>query len=150
SSIGCEASVISDRRQWVGLEAIRYREPPPAEVVVPPLTHHTLVLFLRTPSELEVHYDGVGRRATTRAGSIAVVPSGSPSRWRWGGRFDSLHVFLEPRIIASVASEAFGLDPARIAIPPLDGLDLPQLRVTMLAVDAELTAEGAGERLAVE
>jgi AraC family transcriptional regulator len=150
SSIACEASAISDRRRWVGLEAIRYREPPPAEVVVPPLTHHTLVLFLRTPSALEVQYDGAGWRGAPRAGSIAVVPSGSRSRWRWSGPFDSLHVFLEPRIIARVASGSFGLDPARISIPPLDGLDLPQLRDAMMAVDAELAAEDAGGRLAVE
>jgi hypothetical protein len=38
----------------------------------------------------------------------------------------------------------FGLDPARTTAPPFHGLDLPQLRAAMLAVDAELTAGGAG------
>ena len=35
-------------------------------------------------------------------------------------------------------------------MPPLDGLDLPHLRAAMGAVDAELTAGGAGGRLAAE
>jgi AraC family transcriptional regulator len=69
---------------------------------------------------------------------------------RWSGGFDWLHVYLEPELVARVASEAFGLDPARLMVPPLDGLDLPQLRASMLAVDAELTAGGPGGPLAAE
>ena len=53
-------------------------------------------------------------------------------------------------MVARVAAEAFGLDPARLTVPPLDGLDLPHLRAAMGAVDAELTAGGAGGRLAAE
>jgi AraC family transcriptional regulator len=49
-----------------------------------------------------------------------------------------------------VAAEAFGLDPARLTVPPLDGLDLPHLRAAMGEVDAELTTGGAGGRLAAE
>jgi AraC family transcriptional regulator len=79
-----------------------------------------------------------------------VVPAGSPARWRWSGYFDWLHIFLEPGLVARVAAEAFELDPARVTVPPLDGLDLPQLRATMGAVDAELTARGAGGPLAAE
>jgi AraC family transcriptional regulator len=63
---------------------------------------------------------------------------------------EALHIFLEPGLVARVAAEAFGLDPARLTVPPLDGLDLPHLRAAMLAVDAELTAGGAGGRLAAE
>ena len=69
-----------------------------------------------------------------------MVPAGSPARWRWSGRNDTLHVYLEPGLVTRVAAEAFDLDPARLTVPPLDGLDLPQLRVLMLAVGAELTA----------
>ena len=79
-----------------------------------------------------------------------MVPAGVPARWRWGGCFDWLHIFLEPGLVGRVAAEAFGLDPARLTVPPLDGLDLPHLRAAMGAVDAELIAGDAGGRLAAE
>jgi len=78
------------------------------------------------------------------------VPAGSQARWRWSSHTDSLHVFLEPRLVERVAAEAFELDPARVSLPPLDGLDLPPLRAAMLAVNDELTADAAGGRLAAE
>jgi AraC family transcriptional regulator len=78
------------------------------------------------------------------------VPAGCSALWRWSGPNDSLAVCLEPGLMARVAAEAFDLDPARLTVPPLDGLDLPHLRTAMGAVDAELTAGGAGGRLAAE
>jgi AraC family transcriptional regulator len=145
-----EALAVSAGRRWVGLEAVRYREQPPNESLTPPLTHHALLLFLRAPRDLEVRAEGITRDAPPPAGSILMVPAGSPARFRWGSHSDSLHVFLEPGLVARAAVEAFDLGPARAALPPLDGLDLPQLRSAMLAVNDELTAEAAGDRLAVE
>src|SRR6267378_7193062 len=145
-----EADAASDRLGWVGLEAARYRAAPASELQPPAITHHRLVLFSRPPEELDLRYEGVKRHLPPPAGSVAVVPAGSPVLWRWSGRFDWLHIFLEPGLVARVAAEAFGLDPARLTIPPLDGLNLPQLRAVMLAVDAELTADGAGGQLVVE
>ena len=134
----------------MGLEAVRYREQPPNEISHPPLTHHGLVLFIRTPKELELQCDGVNRIVPPPAGSILLVPAGSSARWRWSSHSDSLHVFLEPGLVARVAAKAFDLDSARAALPSLDGMHLPQLRSSMLAVNDELTAEAAGDRLAVE
>ena len=145
-----EPCAASDRRRWVGLEAIRYRDQPPNEAFQPPLTHHSLLLLLHTPKEFELHCDGVNRVVPPRAGSILVVPAGSPARWRWSSHTDSLHVLLEPGLVERVAAEAFELDPARVSLPPLDGLDLPPLRAAMLAVNNELTADAAGGRLAAE
>jgi AraC family transcriptional regulator len=69
---------------------------------------------------------------------------------RTSGCPDALHIFLEPGLVERVAAAGFGLDPARLTVPPLDGLDLPPLRATMEAVGAELTSGGAGGRLAAE
>jgi AraC family transcriptional regulator len=79
-----------------------------------------------------------------------MVPAGNPVRYRWGSHSDSLHVCLEPGLVAQIAAEVFELDPARVSLPPLDGLDLPPLRAAMLGVNDELTADTAGGRLAVE
>src|SRR5262249_20140430 len=83
--------------------------------------------------------------------SVSLVPAGGPARWRWSGRNDTLHIYLEPGLVARVAAEAFELDPARLTVPPLDGLHLPQLRAAMLAVNDESMAYAAGGgRLAAE
>jgi AraC family transcriptional regulator len=109
-----------------------------------------LVLFARPPEELDLRYEGVKRHVPPPAGSIAVAPAGTTPQWRWRGCFDWLNIFLEPGLVARVAAEAFDLDPARLTVPSLDGLDLPHLRATMGAVDAELTTGGAGGPLAAE
>jgi AraC family transcriptional regulator len=145
-----EPCAVSDSLGWVGLEAARYREAPASEINLSPLSHHAVVLITRPPEKLDLLHEGVKRHVPPPAGSISVVPAGSPARWRWSGRKDSLHIYLEPGVVGRVAAEAFGLDPARLTVPPLDSLDLPHLRAAMEAVDAELTAGGAGGRLAAE
>jgi AraC family transcriptional regulator len=61
-----------------------------------------------------------------------------------------LAIYLESGLVAQVAAEAFDLDAARLTVPPLDCVDLPQLRAAIGAVGAELTAGGPGGRLAAE
>src|SRR6516225_8587474 len=145
-----DAVLSSDRLGWVGLEAARCRAERVAELNPPALTHHWLVLFLRPPEELDLQYEGVKRHVPPPAGAISLVPAGTPSRWRWSGPRDLLAIYLESRLVAQVAAEAFDLDPARLTVPPLDGLELPHLRAAIEAVGAELTAGGAGGRLAAE
>jgi AraC family transcriptional regulator len=145
-----EPLAVSDGRGWAGLEALRYRYQPPNGALQPPLTHHSLLMFLRTPTEFEARSEGISRAVPPPAGSVLMVPAGSPAQWRWGSHSDSLHVFLEPGLVAQVAAETFDLDPARVSLPPLDGIDLPPLRAAMLAVNDELTAGAPGGRLAVE
>jgi AraC family transcriptional regulator len=145
-----DADAASDRLGWVGLEALRCRKVPAFDLSPPAITHHRLVLFIRPPEVMDLVYEGVKRHVPPPAGTISVVPAGSPALWRSSGRRDALHVYLEPGLVARVAAEVFDGDPARLAVPPLDGLDLPHLRAAMGAVDAELTSRGAGGPLAAE
>ena len=146
-----EAAASSDRLGWVGLEAARCRAVPAFELDVPALTHHRLFLFSRPPDELDLRHQGVKRNGPPRAGSISLMPAGSPFWARSSGCNDELHIFLEPGLVARVAAEAFELDPARLTVPPVDGLHLPQLRAAMLAVNDELMADAAsGGPLAAE
>ena len=117
----------------MGLQAARYRAAPASELHPPALSHPRLVLFSRPPEELDLLYDGVKRHVPPPAGSISLMPAGSPGRVRSSGCKDELHIFLEPGLVGRVAAEAFGLDPARLTVPPLDGLHLPQLRAAILA-----------------
>src|SRR6516225_3766979 len=145
-----EAAAASDRLGWEGLEAARCRAEPAFERDVPALTHHRLVLVTRPPEDLELRYEGVKRHRPTPAGTITMVPAGTPVWARSSGHKDELHIFLEAGLVTRVAAEAFELDPARLTVPPLDGLDLPHLRAAMEAVDAELMADAAGGPLAAE
>src|SRR5262249_3325157 len=145
-----ETAASSDRLGWVGLEAARCRAVPAFEFNLPPLTHHRLFLFTRPPEELDLRYDGGKRNVPPPAGSGSLMPAGNRAGVGSRGCKEGLHIFLEPGLVERVAAEAFGLDPARLTVPPLDALDLPHLRAAMGAVDAELTASGAGGRLAAE
>jgi AraC family transcriptional regulator len=149
-AIPFEPAAWSDRLGWVGLEAVCCRTGPAFELDQPALTHHWLALFVRPPQELDLRYEGVRRHRPPLAGSIILVPAGSPAGWRWSGRRDLLSVYLEPGLVGRVAAEAFDLDPARLTVPPLDGLELPHLRAAMAAVGAELASGGPGGPLAAE
>jgi len=132
------------------MQAARCRAEPAFELSVPALTYHRLVFVARPPDELDLRFDGVKRHTPPPTGSITLVPAGSPVWARSSGHKDELHIFLDAGLVARVAAEAFDLDPARLTVPPLDGLHLPDLWAAMQAVDAELTAGGAGGPLAAE
>jgi AraC family transcriptional regulator len=63
---------------------------------------------------------------------------------------DSLLIYLEPSLVARVAAESFEFDSTRTVVPPIYGLNVPELRSAMLAVDAELRAGGLGGPLLAE
>ena len=109
----------------MGLEAARCRAEPAFELSVPAITHHRLVLVTRPPEDLDLRYEGVKRHRPTPAGSISVVPAGSPVWARSSGHKDELHIFLQAALVTRVAAEAFDLDAARCATPPAGRLALP-------------------------
>lgn len=147
-------SGASDRLGWAGLQAglqaARFRGIGTCEINVPPQAQHALILIFRSPEQLDVRFEGVKRDIPPPPGSMLLVPAHSAVRWRWSGSKDSLHIFLEPSLIARVAAESFELDPSRTEILPLHGLNVPELRAAMLAVNAELMAGGAGGPLVIE
>jgi AraC family transcriptional regulator len=148
SSLGVDAT--SHNLGWVGLQAVRYRDSATNEIHGPPLSQHLLMLMTKPPAKMRLRYEGGKRDIPPPAGSIAVMPVGSVAEACWQGTKDSLHIYLDPKLIARVATMSFELDPSRIVVPPLDALILPELRTTMLAVDAELTAGGLGGPLMIE
>jgi AraC family transcriptional regulator len=145
-----EPTAASHGLGWTCLEATRFSDLGDAEFERPALTHHSLILFTKPPDGLDLRYEDVKRHRPPSVGSVSVVPAGIPTRWRWHGTKSSLHVYLKPELVGRIAAEAFGHDSARWMLPPLDSLALPQLRDALLAVDAELTAGGAGGPLAAE
>ena len=82
-----EAAAVSDRLEWVGLEAARYRATPDSswEYNAPALTHHMLILYARPPEELDLCYEGVKRHVPPPAGAIMLLPAGTPGQVRSSG-----------------------------------------------------------------
>jgi AraC family transcriptional regulator len=135
---------------WKGLQAVRVESPGGEfSAAITPSTH-VLGLSLRPPEKMELRYDGVRRDMPPTAGSIAVVPAGSSVQTRWQGSKDSLFIYLESSLVTRVAAESFELDPSQAVVPPLVGLNVPELRSAMLAVDAELRAGSVGGSLMIE
>jgi AraC family transcriptional regulator len=136
---------------WKGLQAVRCRDSSGSEFSGEVTSRtHAVVLTIRPPEKMDLRYEGVKRDMPPPAGSITVMPAGSSALWRWQGSKDSLVIFLEPSLVERVAAETFELDPARTVVPPLDGLNVPELRSSMLAVAAELRAGGVCGPLLVE
>jgi hypothetical protein len=121
----------SDGLDWIGTEAARFPASPHKELSHPALSHHMLVLFIAPPREIELRYDGVERSVPPPAGSISLVPAGSPVRVREAEARDQVQIFLSPEVLRRVAADEFDLDRARVDVHPLDGVDVPHLRATM-------------------
>src|SRR5262249_8685198 len=110
----------------------------------PALTHPGLVLAPRPPVDLDLRYDGVNRHRPTPAGSITLVPAGSPVWARSSGHKDELHIFLQAGLVTRVAAEAVDLHPGRVAGPPPGGPGPPPPRGPVGGGGGGLTARGGG------
>jgi AraC family transcriptional regulator len=135
---------------WKGLQAVRLENSGAESGAVITRSTHVLGLIVRPPEKMERRYEGVKRDMPPPAGSISVVPAGSSVLSRWQGSRDWLFIYLEPSLVTRVAAESFEMDPSRTVVPPLDGLNVPELRSAMFAVDAELKSGGVGGPLMAE
>jgi AraC family transcriptional regulator len=148
-SIGVEAT--SDNLGWVGLQAVRYRDLPTNEIHIPALAQHLLVLHTKPALAMNFRCQGVKREIPPPVGSITVIPAGSITECCCQGTRDAFHIHLDRKLVTRIAATMFELDLSRSAVPPPHGaLVAPELRATMLAVDAELTAGGPGGPLMIE
>jgi len=135
------------------MQATRYREAKgtaSGEFSASQVSRHGLVLTIRPAEKLDVRYAGMKVKKPPVAGSINVVPAGSSVQWEREGSMDLLFIYLEPSLVARVAAESFELDSNRTALPPLSGLNVPELRSAMLAMNAELRAGAVGDSLLAE
>ena len=147
-SDGVEAT--SQNLGWRGLQAIRYRSLATNEMQIPSLSQHLLILHTKPAPVMNFRYQDFKRETPPSVGSITVIPAGSTTDCCWRGTKDGFTIHLDPKLVARVATYSFDLDLSRTAIPPLGAFIAPELRTTMLAVDAELRAGGLGGPLIIE
>jgi hypothetical protein len=96
----------SDRLGWVGLEAASCRAGPVFECTPSVRIHHRLFLFTPPPNELDLRYEGVTRNVPPPAGSISLIPAGSPARVHSSGCKDELHIADGRDAVAVLALDA--------------------------------------------
>jgi AraC family transcriptional regulator len=145
-------SETSYRMGWKGMQAVRYRRiPASGEFSLPPVSLHAINLTLRPPKKLNVRSDGLKLDRPLPTGSISLIPAGSAVLADWQGNRDILRIYLEPSIVARVATESFEFDSTRTVVPPFYSLDAPGLRSAIMAVYHELrVGSGNGVQLLVE
>jgi AraC family transcriptional regulator len=145
-------SETSKGRGWKGMQALRYcRTPTVGKLSLPPVSLHSIFLHLRPPEKYNLRMEGLELDRPLPTGSIHVVPAGSSASARWQGSRDLVAIYLEPSIVARVATESFGLDSTRTLVPPFYSLNAPELRSAISTVSAELRRGGGdGEELLVE
>jgi AraC family transcriptional regulator len=138
----------SERSGWKGMQAARYRKNVANGELSGTATMHMLVLTIQPAEKMDLRYQGVRWDTPLPPGSIMVVPAGSSVLARWQGSLDVLGVLLEPSLVARIATESFEFDSTRTVVPSVIGLNLPELRSAMLAVDAELKLGGGAPLMA--
>jgi AraC family transcriptional regulator len=137
-------AVASYKLGWTAIQAARYLHVPACDVVIPPCSHHQVILSHRPPDKAYVRFDDVRMHRPPAAGSMVVVPAGVAMQLRSSGCKDSFHVYLEPRLVGQVAADAFGIDPARLTVPALPGFQSTDLRSAIDAVHRELMTNTGG------
>jgi AraC family transcriptional regulator len=139
----------SEPLAWPELRVEYWQGRPDVEMHFRGLTHHLLVLYLRTP-ELLLHDAWQHRHAPVTPSGVVLYPAGAPTRWRCRGEVEAIHVLLAPQLLSRVAVETCDLDPQRIALTPVFDLNHAPIQSAILALRAELTSPGAGGRLVAE
>ena len=147
-SAGVEAT--SQNLGWRGLQAVRYRNLATNEIQIPSLSQHLLILHTKPAPVMNLRYQDVKREIPPSVGSITVIPPGSVTDCCWRGTKDGFNIHLDPKLVAQVAASSFELDLSRTAVPSRDTLMASELRIIMLAVDAELRTGGVGGPLIIE
>lgn len=135
---------------WSAVRVEHFRETPDFDLDLPGQTHHLLSLYLRPPERMGLWCAGLEWEAVPPPGSILVLPAGHARRACRRGPTDSVHLHLDPGLVARVAAEAFDLDPDRVELPAVGALSHPELRANLLAFDSELLTGGVGGRLLAE
>jgi AraC family transcriptional regulator len=139
--------LTSDPLGWSGVRAEHLRNPPDAEVAVPPTTHHWLMLNHGPALDFSLRFAGQEQTEPGPPGSLTLIPAGQPSQWRWRGASESTHILLDPQLLARVAAEALDLNPDRVELPPFCGLSHPALQAAVLGLAVELKEGGPGGSL---
>lgn len=135
-------------KNWGGLDVAEIVHPLD-DFALPAIPRHVLVVNLGSPSV--VREQGMGRQGHLGLGGLVILPAGAPTNWHLEreGQVRHLHLYLSPRLIAHVASQA-DLNPDHVELIEAIGVPDPQIERIALSYLCELRSGGLGGKIYVE
>ena len=145
--------VKSDRS--IGIEEdflVYYRQDLPGKIEVPQgSTHHLITFFLtdnqRQVTHLDLHgeYDGQMNR-----GEFYLYPAAVSGFTSWAAADETLHLFIKPDLLRSVAIETESLNPEKIELLPVLKTYDPQIEQLTKLLFWEMQNNSLGGKLYLE
>lgn len=119
-----------------------YADYGPAELDVPPLDHHFLLLQVEGTTRFTQLRSGKVFESEWRPGDLSLMPAGQASQWAWNSPTGTLQLYLPPALIRQVLEDGAGLDPAKLELMDHFRFEDPLLRHLGLALRAEMLRPG--------
>lgn len=111
----CTPTRTSDKLNWAGISAETYANPLPADLTLPPLRDHLLIVYLNDGLQENQRHCDDKDKGRSAGGEMSLIVAGRPVRWCRKAGFDSLQVFIKPALISKVAGQVFSdLGPAEL------------------------------------
>ena len=131
---------------------IYYRQDLPGEIEVPQgLTHHLLTFFLTDNQRQVTHLDGYGEYdGQMNQGEFYLCPAAMPGFTSWATADETLHLFIKPDLLRSVAIETECLNPDKIELLPVLKTYDPQIEQLTKLLFGEMQNNSFGGKLYLE
>ena len=152
ASIFANKPVKSDRSVDLEDFLIYYRQDVPGEIEVPQgLTHHLITFFLTDNKRQVTHLDGHGEYdGQMNRGEFYLCPAAVSGFTSWATADETLHLFIKPNLLRSVAIETECLNPDNIELLPVLKTYDPQIEHLTKLLFWEIQKNSFGGKLYLE
>jgi AraC family transcriptional regulator len=145
-----ESVQLSSRPLGWKLLNFERREVGPSRRELPDGATEHLVFVSLGGGNLVCETDAQTVRHELTPGFVAVLPSGTPMRWRWDARISFSLLALEPAFVQQVAREKLGLDAEQARLVRAEREQDPAIATIAAALARETVRGDAGSRLYAE
>lgn len=133
---------------WTGIHVEHVPLMNGGELVVPPLSHHHVVLMGRGfPGRVSQRCEDVKYEGDSLPGGVGVIPAGAARYCRFEKSGSWTFAQIDPGLVVRVAAESCGIDFARLVPRPLFHDPWQPVASAMAALRDEIQSGGAGGRL---
>ena len=144
--------VQSDRSIDLEEFLIYYRQDLPGEIEIPEgLTHHLITFFLTDNQRQVTHLDSYGEYdGQMNKGEFYLCPAAMSGFTSWATADETLHLFIKPNLLRSVAIETEYLNPDKIELLPVLKTYDPQIEQLSKLLFWEMQNNSFGGKLYLE